>query len=42
MKKILLLFLLLAVTAVSAAAGEEAPDWADVSLNERGFLDEGA
>ena len=42
MKKILLLFLLLAVTAVFTAAGEDAPEWADVSLNERGFLDEGA
>lgn len=42
MKKILLLALLLAVAAVFTAAGEGAPEWADVSLNERGFLDEGA
>ena len=42
MKKILLLSLLLAVAAVFPATGEEAPEWADVSLNERGFLDEGA
>ena len=42
MRKILLLSLLLAVAAVFTAAGEGAPEWADVSLNERGFLDEGA
>ena len=41
MKKILLLCLLLAAAAVFPAAGEDAPEWADVSLNERGFLDEG-
>ena len=29
------------VAAVSPAAGESAPEWADVTLNDRGFLDEG-
>ena len=41
MKRILLFALLLVLAAVSAAAGEDAPEWADVTLNERGFLDGG-
>ena len=42
MKRILLLAVLIAAAAVLPAAGEEAPEWAEVSLNERGFLDEGS
>ena len=41
MKRILLAALLLVLTAVSAASGEGAPEWADVTLNEHGFLDGG-
>ena len=38
MKRILLFALLTVMAAVSAASGESAPEWADVTLNERGFL----
>ena len=41
MRRILLFALMLVLAAVSAASGEEAPEWADVALNERGFLDGG-
>ena len=41
MKRILLSALLAVMTAVSAASGEGAPEWADVTLNEHGFLDVG-
>ena len=41
MKKILLLAVIMILTAVSAASGEDVPEWADVTLNERGFLDGG-
>ena len=41
MKKILLLAVIMILTAVSAASGEDVPVWADVTLNERGFLDGG-
>ena len=42
MKRILLLAVLMMIlTAVSAASGEAAPEWADADLNGRGFLDEG-
>ena len=41
MKRILLFAVMIAMAAVSLAGGEGAPDWADVTLNSRGFLDEG-
>ncbi len=42
MKRILLVALFLTVCAVSFAAGEgTVPDWTDVILNDRGFLDDG-
>ena len=41
MKKILLFAAVLVMAAASFAAGEEAPEWADVQLNSRGFLDAG-
>ena len=41
MRRILLPALLLAAVLVFSAAGEGAPEWADVELNARGFLDGG-
>ena len=41
MKRILLFAVLIAMAAVSLAGGEGAPEWADVTLNSRGFLDKG-
>ena len=43
MKKILtaLLVVMTAVCCLAGAIGEDAPEWADVTLNEDGFLDEG-
>ena len=41
MKRILLFAAILVFAAASFAAGESAPDWADVKLNGRGFLDGG-
>ena len=38
---LLLIAVLAALAAVCPAAGEKEPEWADVVLNDRGFLDEG-
>ena len=39
--EILLQILLFAVLCISFAGAEDAPDWADVELNSRGFLETG-
>ena len=41
MRKVLLFAVLLAMAIAASAAGEEPTEWADVALNDRGFLDEG-